>query len=196
MAPENAPVNPSCGPSSGLSSGPSADRPVAVRRPAGRARAACLAAPLLLGLAGCAVFGAPDEPRGNRAEPELLREITPGVSSRADVTAVLGSPSATSTFDAAEWYYISSTTHIRPGRVPGVENQRVVVVRFDEAGIVRGIEERGERDMRNVAVVDRTTPVPGNERTLLQALFGNIGRFGPGGAQPTAGPGVGPTSAQ
>jgi hypothetical protein len=27
-------------------------------------------------------------------------------------------------------------------------------------------------------MVSRETPVPGNERTLLQALFGNIGRPG------------------
>ena len=33
--------------------------------------------------------------------------------------------------------------------------------------------------MPRVTMVSRETPTPGNERTLLQALFGNIGRFGP-----------------
>ena len=174
MAPDPAPVNP--------------PRPPAPRPARGRRAAAILA--VVLPLAGCGVFGAPEELRGNRADAEMLREITPGVSSRADVTAVLGSPSATSTFDQREWYYISAVSHIRPGRVPGVENQRVVVVRFDDRGVVQGVEEKGERDMRNVAVVDRTTPVPGNDRTVLQGLFGNIGRFGPGVAQPV-GPGGG-----
>jgi hypothetical protein len=38
--------------------------------------------------------------------------------------------------------------------------------------------------------VRRITPSPGNERTLLQQLFGNIGRVGPGiGNQPQTGPG-------
>jgi outer membrane protein assembly factor BamE (lipoprotein component of BamABCDE complex) len=163
--------------------------PPATRRalPGHRAvRAALLALVLAAPLGGCALFGAPEEVRGNRADPDLLKEITPNVSSRADVSALLGSPSATSTFDQSEWYYISATSHIRPGRVPGMENQRVVVVSFDDRGIVRGVRELGESDMRNVAVVERTTPVPGNERSLLQALFGNIGRFGPATTQPDA----------
>ena len=170
---------------------PPASRPSGARSAHGAGGSARRAAPwhaalLLLPLAGCGLFRAPEELRGNRADPEMLREITPGVSSRADVTAVLGSPTATATFDAREWYYISANTHLRPGRLPGIDNQRVVVVRFDESGIVRGIEEKGPSEMRNVPVVERTTPVPGNERSVLQALFGNIGRFGPGVAQPSA----------
>ena len=161
-------------------------RPLAPRgnAPARSALALCavlMAAPL----GGCSVFSAPEQLRGNRADAEMLAQLTPGVSSRADVTAVLGSPSATSTFDDREWYYISATSHTRPARVPAVENQRVVVVRFDERGIVQGIDQKGEDQMRNVAVVERTTPVPGNDRSLLQALFGNIGRFGPAAAQET-----------
>lgn len=140
---------------------------------------------LAVPVAGCGVFAAPEQLRGNPADAEMLQQLTPGVSSRADVTAVLGSPSATSTFDQREWYYISATSHIRPGRVPAVDKQRVVVVRFDDRGIVEGIDQKGQDQMRDVAVVDRTTPVPGNDRSLLQALFGNIGRFGPTAAPET-----------
>ncbi|MBP0492275.1 outer membrane protein assembly factor BamE [Pararoseomonas indoligenes] len=154
--------------------------------PAVLALAVLLAAPL----GGCSVFGAPEELRGNRADMEMLKDITPGVSSKADVTALLGSPSATSTFDASEWYYISATTHLRPARTPGIDNQRVVVVRFNDRDIVQVVEQKGERDMRDVTMVERTTPVPGNDRSLLQALFGNIGRFGPTPTTPE-GPGGG-----
>ncbi|MCR0980438.1 outer membrane protein assembly factor BamE [Roseomonas populi] len=171
-----APVNPLSGPPARRRAGPAA-----------LVLLALLAAPL----GGCSVFGAPEELRGNRADAELLRDITPGVSSKADVTALLGSPTATSTFDGREWYYISSTTHIRPARTPGIDNQRVVIVRFDERDIVRGVEQKGEDDMRNIAMSERTTPVPGNDRSLLQALFGNIGRFGPSATTPV-GPGAGP----
>ncbi|WP_338662973.1 outer membrane protein assembly factor BamE [Pararoseomonas sp. SCSIO 73927] len=163
--------------------------PQATRRRPGRA-ALALAVLLAAPLGGCSVFGSPDELRGNRADPELLRDITPGVSSKADITALLGSPSATSTFDGSEWYYISATTRLRPARTPGLDNQRVVVVRFNERDIVQAVEQKGERDMRDIAMSERTTPVPGNERSLLQALFGNIGRFGPAPTQPE-GPGVG-----
>ena len=38
----------------------------------------------------------------------------------------------------------------------------------------------GQDDARDVRVVSRVTPSPGNDRTLLQQLFGNLGRLGPG----------------
>jgi outer membrane protein assembly factor BamE (lipoprotein component of BamABCDE complex) len=116
------------------------------------------------------------------------------VQTKADVRALLGSPSATGTFDDSEWYYISSVTRIRPAQNPGVENQRVVTMRFDPQGVLQSVSELGPKDMRDVAVVERTTPVPGTDRTILQALFGNIGRVGAAGlgGGGDAGPGGGP----
>ena len=146
-----------------------------------------------LALAGCSVFEAPPVQRGNRADPELISQLTPGVQTKTDVRALLGSPSATGTFDDQEWYYISSITRIRPAQNPGVEQQRVVAMQFDDQGVLRNIRELGPKDMKDVPVVERTTPVPGSERTLLQALFGNIGRVGAGGlTAQDQGPGGGP----
>ena len=161
----------------------------------GARRAARLLPALLLG--ACSLFAAPPEPRGNRLDAELLRQITPGVQTRQDVQSILGSPSASGTFDQEHWYYISATSYIRPGRTPGIEDQKVVVVSFNEAGVVRDVRELGEADARSVSFVSRETPVPGNDRTVLQALFGNIGRFGAGGISagsdtgPNTGPGTG-----
>ncbi|EHM02997.1 SmpA / OmlA family protein [Acetobacteraceae bacterium AT-5844] len=155
------------------------------------ARAGLLALGLLL--TGCSLFEAPAVPRGNRADPDLVAQLQPGVQGKADVQALLGPPSATGTFDDQEWYYISAITRIRPGQNPGVSDQRVVVVRFDERGMIQNIQELGPKDMRDVDVVQRTTPVPGTDRTLLQALFGNIGRIGANGmGMDNQGPGTGP----
>ena len=182
MAPSPAPVN------------RAASRRIAPRC-GGPGRVAALA--LLVGLGGCSFFSAEPEPRGNKLDAELLGQVTPGVQTRQDVSALLGSPSATGTFDQEHWYYISGTSRTRPGRVPGMENQEVVVISFDRAGVVREVKSLGERDMRDVSVVSRETPVPGNDRTVLQALFGNIGRFGAGGigvgneTGPNTGPGTG-----
>jgi hypothetical protein len=44
--------------------------------------------------------------------------------------------------------------------------------------------------MPAVNFVERETPTPGTERSVLQALFGNVGRVGPtptGGTLPTGG---------
>lgn len=135
------------------------------------------------------LFDAPLVRRGHMVAPEQLTQITPGVTRRDDVRALLGSPSHSGTFNDDAWYYISSSTRQRPGRALQVTDQRVVVVRFTPAGAVQEVRELGESDARDVSFVSRETPVPGNERTLLQALFGNVGRFNPAAGQQQA-PGV------
>ncbi len=152
-------------------------------------RRASLLALLLLG--GCAylpplperprdVFTTPAINRGHAVTADQLRQVTPGVSTRADVQAALGSPSHTGTFTEDEWYYISAVSQVRPARSLAVRNQRVVVVAFDGAGMVREVRQVDETTMPRVAFVARETPSPGTERTILQTLFGNVGRVGPG----------------
>ncbi len=166
--------------------------------PPARATPAPLATLVLVSmlLGACSFFEAPVAQRGNRVTADQLSEITPGVQTKADVRAVLGSPTQTGMFGDDEWYYISSSTRQQPGRQLVVRDRQTVVVEFDRAGVVRNVRTLGDEDAQPVEMVARETPVPGNERTLLQALFGNVGRFGAGalGAQqqqqqPT--PGVG-----
>ena len=149
-----------------------------------RGLAAALAGGLLL--AGCSVFQAPTIQRGNRVTEEQLAEITPGVQTRQDVQALLGSPTQSSTFGDPVWYYISSRTRTRPGRELSVTDQQTVVIDFDSRGVVTRTRILGEEDGKSVAMVARETPTPGNDRTMLQALFGNIGRIGPGAGVPTS----------
>lgn len=148
-------------------------------------------------LGGCAwlserIGPAPVE-RGNRVDPERLGQITPGVQTRADVEALLGSPTARGTFDEDNWYYISARTRTQPGRFLEVEDRRIIAIGFNRQGVVSEVRELTQADGRNVQMVSRETPVPGNQRTLLQALFGNIGRPGMdgGGVSPTRLPGQG-----
>jgi outer membrane protein assembly factor BamE (lipoprotein component of BamABCDE complex) len=111
-----------------------------------------------------------------------LSQLVPGTSTRADVLALLGTPSATGTFDGEHWYYISAITRALPGRASTIEDQRVVAIRFNEAGQVADIRTLGPEDGRDIAFASRTTPTPGTERTLLQQLFGNLGRLSPSAA--------------
>jgi outer membrane protein assembly factor BamE (lipoprotein component of BamABCDE complex) len=143
------------------------------------------------------IFTAPVTNRGHSVTDEQLRQVTMGVSTRADVQAALGSPSHASTFGDDEWYYISSVTRQRPAQTLALLNQQVTVVRFDNRGVVQEVRRVEPQEMRSVAMVSRETPTPGNERSLLQALFGNIGRFNPGGLGTGGGgsaPGTAPTS--
>ena len=148
---------------------------------------------LPLALGACSFFQAPVVHRGNRLTADQLAEVTTGVHTKSDVRTLLGSPTQSGMFGDDEWYYISSNTRQRPARQAAVIDQQVVVVEFDRAGVVRRVRTVGADDVRDVEMVARETPVPGNERTLLQALFGNVGRFGPGAStlQQPATPGVG-----
>ncbi len=149
--------------------------------------AALLAAGLLM--AGCSVFAPPEQVRGNRVDPDVLAELVAGTSSRADVTALLGSPTMKASFDDNVWLYIGSVTRTRVARTPSVVTLDVVKLTFDDAGVLRGIERRNLDDSLPVSVVARTTPSPGSDASIMQQLFGNIGRFNAGGGG--GGPGSG-----
>lgn len=131
-------------------------------------------------LGGCSLLEPTVETRGHRVEDHLLAEIVPGVQTKADIAALLGTPSATAPFGDDAWYYVSSVTRTRVGRRPALDRQTVVAIRFDERGVVQKVETRGLEDAAPVTPVARVTPTPGNDRNFLQMLFGNIGRFTPG----------------
>jgi outer membrane protein assembly factor BamE (lipoprotein component of BamABCDE complex) len=122
----------------------------------------------------------PPQVRGHQVDAERLAELVPGISTQADVTALLGTPTTKATFDDNTWLYLSEVTRPRIASVQTVLEQQVVAVTFDAKGVLRGVETRTDADSHPVSVVARTTPSPGTEASFLQQLFGNIGRFGPG----------------
>ncbi len=136
----------------------------------------------LLLLAGCSFFQAQSQIRGNKVDPDALKELTPGTSSRADATALLGSPTAKATFDDNTWIYINETTRPRIGRTPGVLNQQVVVLTFNDQGVLQNVKRLNQDDSLPVNVVSRATPSPGSEASIMQQLLGNVGRFNAGSA--------------
>lgn len=139
-----------------------------------------LAACLLL--AGCGWLMPPPQVRGNHVDAEQLKELVPGTSTRADVTALIGSPTARSTFDDNTWLYISEVTQPRIGSTLAVLDQQVVVLNFNERGVLQDIHHVAKDEGAPFAMVSRTTPSPGTEASFLQQLFGNIGRFNAAGA--------------
>jgi len=152
-------------------------------------RCLALAAALLI-LAGCSFFEAQPQVRGNKVDPDQLKELVPGTSTRADATALLGSPTAKATFDDNTWLYISLLTRQRIARVPGVLTQAVIMLTFNEQGVLQDIRELNQDDSLPVQVSSRVTPSPGTEASFMQQLFGNIGRFSAGGPQSTVGGGA------
>ena len=138
-------------------------------------------------LSSCAWLMPPPQLRGNKVDPESMKELTPGVSTKADVSAIIGSPTARDTFDDNTWLYINEVTQQRIGRVLGEIDQNVVVVKFDDKGVLKSIAKLDQADGLPVTMIARTTASPGTEASFLQRLLGNIGRFNPTGAGSTSG---------
>lgn len=151
---------------------------------------------LVVLLAGCSFFSPHPQLRGNRVEADQLKELVPGTSTQADVTALIGSPTAKATFDDNTWLYVSEVTEPRIARTQGVLSQNVVVLSFNDKGVLKDVKKLDKDDSLPVSVVARTTPSPGTEASFLQQLFGNIGRFNAlGSSNPTAPSGGAPTPA-
>ncbi len=133
-------------------------------------------------LAGCSVpafMTFPPQVRGNKVDEALIAQLVPGTSTRADVTALIGSPTARATFDDNTWLYIGEVTKPVIAATNEVLDQQVVVLVFDQQGVLRSIERKSQSDSVPVTVVSRATPAPGNDASFLQQLLGNVGRFSP-----------------
>jgi outer membrane protein assembly factor BamE (lipoprotein component of BamABCDE complex) len=144
------------------------------------------AALLALALAGCSI---PAVPRGNLPTADELSQIKPGVTDKATVTRILGSPSTVAAFDNSTWYYISQRTKEVAFLKPEIVAQKVVAIDFDKKGTVRDIRHLGMKNRIAVVPDPHFTPAPGREFTFLQQLIGNFGRFS---SAETTTPGGGP----
>ncbi len=115
--------------------------------------------------------------RGNLPDPELVSTIKPGEQSKIEVEEILGSPSSVAAFDTNTWYYISKKTETVAFYQPDIVEQQVLVVRFDDKGIVSDVSTLSAEDSKAVEPVERETPTAGHSMTVIQQLFGNLGRF-------------------
>jgi outer membrane protein assembly factor BamE (lipoprotein component of BamABCDE complex) len=144
-------------------------------------------------LGGCSVFESPPQLRGNKVDSDQLKNLVVGTSTRADVTSLLGSPTAKATFDDNTWIYISEVTQPRVGRVQGVNSQNVVQMVFNDKGVLTSVKQLDKADGKPVAMAAGATPSPGSESSFMQQLLGNVGKFtaGPSATSGSGGSGFG-----
>jgi len=142
-----------------------------------------LAIAIPVALSGCS---AQIDQRGNVPDADAVLSIQPGVQTKDQVSQLLGTPSSVGTFDDKTWYYISKRTRTVAFFEPTVIDQQVLCIKFDEAGVVKKVDLYGMNEALAIDPVSRTTPTYGQKLTLLQQLFGNIGRFNtqPGATKP------------
>ncbi len=114
---------------------------------------------------------------GLEPDPDALAAVTPGQSDKADVETKLGTPATVSTFHDDVWYYMIETRSQRAFFDPKVLERKIIAITFDQQSVVDDVFTYTELDGKDVKIVSRVTPTAGNELTILQQLFGNLGRF-------------------
>lgn len=107
----------------------------------------------------------------------MLAQIAPGKQTQAEVRALLGSPSTVSTFGDETWYYISAKTTQWAYRSTQELERQIVAISFAPNGVVKEIRTMDKSAGREIDIVDRETPTPGKDETILQQMLGNLGRF-------------------
>jgi len=119
--------------------------------------------------------------RGYYAKPGALNQVREGMA-KSEVEAVMGSPSTTASINLQgdSYYYISSVTQQRSFLDPSEENREIIAIRFDKNDQVSSVAQYGLEDGRVINMLDRKTPVIGQEFSLVKELLS--GRGGPVGS--------------
>ena len=110
-------------------------------------------------------------------EKDKPQEIEPGADTKATVLARLGNPSTTGTFEQETWYYMSAVRQRLAYLRPITEERQITAVVFNDDGQVQAVAEYGLKDGNIVNFIGRETPTRGRELSVLEQIFGTIGRL-------------------
>lgn len=109
-----------------------------------------------------------------------LAQITVGTSTRDDVAALVGTPSAAGLLEGSGWYYVGSRwRHFGP-RAPQEVSREVVAIRFTPEGVVSNVERFGLERGQVVTLSQRVTTPNVQGLTIIKQLMGSLGRLNPG----------------
>jgi outer membrane protein assembly factor BamE (lipoprotein component of BamABCDE complex) len=115
--------------------------------------------------------------RGNLPHADDIAKIKKGFHKKTDIENLLGTPSAVATFKKETWYYIGGRVKTLSFFKPEFIEQKIVIVKFNDAGVVEAVEARDAPTNKEIKLVERETPTKGKELTVIQQLIGNVGRF-------------------
>ena len=133
----------------------------------------CLAIIVAVTLSGCIKNS---ENRGFVTEFTDFDMVEVGLTTKEEAQKMLGSPSSKSNF-GDEWYYIGMRLSQATLTNPEVVNQNIVVIKFDDAGVVASVSRKTEADKRDIIIADDVTPTEGNSLGVVEQLLGNMGKF-------------------
>lgn len=118
---------------------------------------------------------------GYVATKDKPQEVEAGTDTKASVLSRLGNPSVKGTFDEEletdTWYYMTAVRQRFAYLRPLIEERTITAISFNEDGQVLKVAEYGIEDGQYVNYVDRKTPTRGRELSVLEQVFGTLGRL-------------------
>ena len=124
------------------------------------------------------------EPRltthGFMPRDELVNQLSPGDQNKHTISKLMGTPSSMGTFDDNVWYYITQRTENQAFFKPLLTDQQVLALEFDDQEVLQSVKRYGIEEARLIEPLPGKTPTVGRELTIMQQLFGNLGRFSAG----------------
>jgi len=135
-----------------------------------------MACATLLSLGALAACTPGIDRRGFVPDETDTQPIQSGVDTKSTILARYGTPSTVAPFDDNSWYYISDTKERRTYHLPTTTQRTVLAVTFGQNDVVDAVKTYGMADGRVVNYSDRTTPTRGRELSVIEQIFGNVGR--------------------
>ena len=116
--------------------------------------------------------------RGIMPDVDAIATIVPYESTKSDVERTLGSPSSVNMFGGETWLYIGEITETGAFLEREVNERSVLLVSFDNKGVVSDVQSHGLDEARDIKPIERTTPTVGKNLTAIEQLMGNLNRLG------------------
>lgn len=110
---------------------------------------------------------------------DLLAQIEVGRDTRETVAEKIGQPGMGGVVEGSGWYYVQSDWRQMGPRAAVEVDRQVVAITFDQRNVVSNVERFGLADGEIVALSRRVTDTGPRGMTVLQSIFGVLGRFSP-----------------
>ena len=109
--------------------------------------------------------------------PEDIDLIEPGLDTIGSIEDRIGRPASTNLLGETEWYYVQTTMEQLTYNPARITDRTVLVIGFDEEGVVDDVASYGLEDGRIINLSTRVTPTGGQRRNVLQRIFASVLNF-------------------
>lgn len=113
---------------------------------------------------------------GNVVKQSQLDRIQIGTHSQRDVASILGSPSASGTFNQNRWYYITEKAAVHSLGVKEVLERDIIIFDFNDKGIVSSMTFKGKEHANVVIPSKETTKTHGQTMGVVDQFIDNLSR--------------------